>query len=193
MSASGFAFRYTFVPTPRFEYISPAVRDIVGYRPEDFYSDPDLDLRLVHPDDRVLYEELIRRPDHACRLRCITKEGETLWIELNPFPVVGDGGHLLAVDGVVRLSDPRTGPDNQGAAEGEASPALAKLSARERQVLELAALGWTDAQIGQRLGISPRTIERHMRHIFFKLRAPNRTAAVAMLLTGRFGGPAERP
>jgi PAS domain S-box-containing protein len=34
------------------EYINPAVKDMLGYTPEEFYADPQLALKIVHPDDR---------------------------------------------------------------------------------------------------------------------------------------------
>lgn len=43
------------------------------------------------------------------------------------------------------------------------------LSKRERQVLEAVALGLTSPQIGDRLGISPKTVSRHRERIMNKL------------------------
>ena len=36
---------------PGFEYVSPAATAITGYDPEEFYADPDLGYKLVHPED----------------------------------------------------------------------------------------------------------------------------------------------
>jgi DNA-binding NarL/FixJ family response regulator/class 3 adenylate cyclase len=49
---------------------------------------------------------------------------------------------------------------------------LARLSAREREVLELMAEGRSNHAIGQRLFISPRAVEKHVTSIFTKLRLP---------------------
>jgi DNA-binding NarL/FixJ family response regulator len=46
---------------------------------------------------------------------------------------------------------------------------LEALTAREREVLELMALGLTDRSIGERLWLTPRTVETHVRHILEKL------------------------
>jgi two-component system response regulator NreC len=43
------------------------------------------------------------------------------------------------------------------------------LSERERQVLELVADGWTNAEIGEKLGISGKTVARHRERIMSKL------------------------
>lgn len=52
------------------------------------------------------------------------------------------------------------------------------LSEREREVLTLAARGLTNATIGDKLNLSPRTIQTHMRNIFAKLSVSSRTEAV---------------
>jgi DNA-binding NarL/FixJ family response regulator len=49
------------------------------------------------------------------------------------------------------------------------SPALARLTARETEVLALVAQGHSNTAIGTTLGLSERTVETHMRSIFGKL------------------------
>ncbi len=51
------------------------------------------------------------------------------------------------------------------------------LTARERDVLALAARGLTDAEIGERLFISHRTVSQHLRSVYGKLGVHSRTAA----------------
>ncbi|HEU5424681.1 MAG TPA: response regulator transcription factor, partial [Nitrolancea sp.] len=60
-----------------------------------------------------------------------------------------------------------------------AAVAPAGLSAREVDVLRLAAQGLTSAQIAARLSLSRRTVEQHLRSIYNKLGVDNRAAAVA--------------
>jgi two-component system, NarL family, response regulator NreC len=59
-------------------------------------------------------------------------------------------------------------------APGDQPPQLTKVSydaltVRERQVLDLTAQGYTNGQIGERLGISARTVETHRAHLMLKL------------------------
>jgi DNA-binding NarL/FixJ family response regulator len=49
---------------------------------------------------------------------------------------------------------------------------LDELTAREREVLGLMAGGLTDRGIAQRLYVTPKTVETHIRHIFQKLSLP---------------------
>jgi two-component system response regulator NreC len=55
---------------------------------------------------------------------------------------------------------------------------LEVLSLRERQVLELVAHGMNNQQIGQQLGLSPKTIARHRERIMHKLNMHSRTDLV---------------
>jgi DNA-binding NarL/FixJ family response regulator len=52
------------------------------------------------------------------------------------------------------------------------SDPLDALTAREREVLGLMAEGLTDRGIAQRLYVTPKTVETHVRHIFAKLSLP---------------------
>ena len=53
-----------------------------------------------------------------------------------------------------------------------------ELTEREMEVLSLAAKGFTNKAIGVQLGISDRTVQGHLAHIFNKLQASSRTEAV---------------
>lgn len=59
---------------------------------------------------------------------------------------------------------------------------LMGLTARELDVLRLVAQGMTDAEVGQRLVISPRTVNGHLASIYSKLGVSTRTAAVRLAI-----------
>ena len=61
---------------------------------------------------------------------------------------------------------------------------LAALTDREIQVLELVALGRTNAAIAHALDVSPRTIAKHLEHIYRKLGVASRAAAAARSAPG---------
>jgi non-specific serine/threonine protein kinase len=53
------------------------------------------------------------------------------------------------------------------------------LTSRERDVLRLVAVGWTDREIADALFVSPRTVNAHVASILAKLGVPTRRAAAA--------------
>lgn len=71
---------------------------------------------------------------------------------------------------------------------GERSPETSPPSERELEVLQLAARGLTNKQIGVSLKISDRTVQNHLQNVFEKLRVRSRTEAVtAALRSGLIG------
>lgn len=66
---------------------------------------------------------------------------------------------------------------------------LVALTARERDVLIWLARGKTDRDIANVLALSPRTVQKHLEHIYVKLGVETRTAAVMRAL--RSGDPTD--
>jgi DNA-binding NarL/FixJ family response regulator len=57
-------------------------------------------------------------------------------------------------------------------------PAFPELTEREREILDLIARGETNAEIAQRLVLSPHTVRNHISNIFSKLQVADRAAAI---------------
>lgn len=51
------------------------------------------------------------------------------------------------------------------------------LTARKVEILRFVALGWTNIQVAEKLIISPRTVQGHLRSIYNKIDVPSRSAA----------------
>ncbi len=82
----------------------------------------------------------------------------------------------LLAEQPVAEPDPTTLPaaaPSKGAAVREAG-----LSEREVEVLRWVATGMSNAQVAERLYLSPRTVEAHLHRIYRKLDVPSRAAAV---------------
>jgi DNA-binding CsgD family transcriptional regulator len=58
---------------------------------------------------------------------------------------------------------------------------LGSLTAREHEVLVLVADGKTNHQVAGRLSVSPRTVQKHLEHVYDKLGVRTRTAAAMKL------------
>ncbi len=70
-----------------------------------------------------------------------------------------------------------TGDDGQAAASRLATAAL---TPREAEVLSWIAKGKTNRDVGDILGLSPRTVNKHLEHVFEKLGVETRAAAAAL-------------
>jgi DNA-binding CsgD family transcriptional regulator len=66
-------------------------------------------------------------------------------------------------------------------------------TAREREVLAMLATGATDGEIADRLGLSPATVQTHVRNAKTKLGARNRTQAVALAVAQGLIAPRNGP
>src|SRR5215203_5077018 len=104
-NAKDIIYRYRLKPTPGFEYVSPSATDLTGYSPEDHYADPELGLKLVHPDDKHILEAFLRSPESANKvltLRWISRDGRVLWTEQQITRSYDDQGELVAIEGIGR-------------------------------------------------------------------------------------------
>lgn len=62
-----------------------------------------------------------------------------------------------------------------------------RLTPRESEILQAAAGGLTNRELGECFSISERTVEKHFSHIYEKLNVKTRTAAVSVALRGVAG------
>lgn len=104
-NADDLIYRFEFYPEKKFSYVSPAAARITGYTPEEHYLDPELGMKMVHPDDQHLLsqissdEETIHTP---VTLRWIHKNGEVIWTEQKNVPIYDEDGQLIALEGISR-------------------------------------------------------------------------------------------
>jgi DNA-binding NarL/FixJ family response regulator len=71
--------------------------------------------------------------------------------------------------------------EESDAAQIEALMTIFKLTIRESEVLYWATKGKTSRDIGDILGTSPRTVNKHLEHVFVKLGVETRTAAASLV------------
>lgn len=78
-------WEYWLLPKGSLRYVSPSCVEVSGYTADEFYADPTLMTRVVHPDDRVMFaghsHQLSARGTLIPILfRIQTKDGDTRWI-----------------------------------------------------------------------------------------------------------------
>ncbi|MGA8865169.1 MAG: response regulator [Gallionella sp.] len=129
-----------------------------------------LDVDMPGMDGTALQEELPRR---MVRLPVIFLSGK------GTIPLTVRAIKAGAVDFLTKPVDRKVLLDRvqkalqRGEAFNSIALRLAELTEREREVMKLAVAGHTNKEIGQRLGISYRTVEIHRTHVMQKTGATN--------------------
>ena len=88
-------------PQNNIVYTSPSCGRITGFSPEEFMSDPNLLLQIVHPDDRQFYDEhqhVIHNESIgplSIEYRIIARDGSEHWIEHICRPLYGKDNRYL--------------------------------------------------------------------------------------------------
>lgn len=99
-------FRYEIFPERRYVYISPSSFNVTGYSPEEFYDDPMLGYKIIHPEDLPIIEKeimsLTREKCSRTFLRWIAKDGRLVFTEQHTVPVFDRQERLIAIEGLTR-------------------------------------------------------------------------------------------
>ncbi|MBF0622068.1 MAG: response regulator [Magnetococcales bacterium] len=81
-------------------YMSPHCEEVSGYAPEMFQQDAHLLEKIIHPEDKLLWDDHLEKENHSphltpMALRIITREGEVRWISHTCYSVIGVNGEYL--------------------------------------------------------------------------------------------------
>lgn len=93
-------WEYWIMPDNSFRYVSPSSQQISGYAPGEFYADPGLLARIIHPEDLHLYtghrHHLSAQGEaEPLDFRIVTKSGNQRWISHVCRPVYDSAGQYL--------------------------------------------------------------------------------------------------
>ena len=104
-NAPDMIFRMT-LPEGRYEYVSPASRQICGYIPEELYQLPQLIAQLIHPDWRAYLAEewsklIAGQAPPTYEYQIIHKSGQIKWLHQRNVLIHDDQGHPLTLEGIV--------------------------------------------------------------------------------------------
>ncbi|ROV68452.1 response regulator [Streptomyces globisporus] len=185
--------RGMFTAAPGFEVLGEAANGVEALSVVD-ELDPDvvlMDLRMPGGGGVAAIAELTRRGARSKVLVLTTYDTDS---DTLPAIEAGATGYLLkdaprdelfaavraAADGRSVLSPAVASRLMTRVRTPAADPAETALSAREREVLVLVARGTTNREIAAELFISEATVKTHLTHVFAKLGAKDRAAAVAV-------------
>jgi len=85
-----------------YEYVSPSCERITGSTARQFYTEPNLMDRLIHPDDRAMWENHVHRVNkggvaESFDIRLLSDEGEVRWINHICMPVYDERGKEVSI------------------------------------------------------------------------------------------------
>ena len=124
-------------------------------------------IMLTAHDERRLMVEAVRAGARGYVLKA--RDAEHL---VRSVRLVAEGNLVIDPDLVSVLAE-------ELSEAGERDRRAEALTDRELEILQLLAFGYTNRDIGERLFISPDTVKTHLEHVYQKLGASDRTAAVA--------------
>ncbi|HSL34227.1 MAG TPA: PAS domain S-box protein, partial [Candidatus Limnocylindrales bacterium] len=116
-------------------FVSPQIDRLLGYTPDEWLEDPDLFLRLVHPDDReevAAREEVDAANGSRSTFRMVARDGRVVWVRDEAVAVLDESGRPLCVQGYLQDVSERKGAEQERSELRAAHSATAE-EARGRQ------------------------------------------------------------
>jgi len=135
-NSSDIILHYQFKPKPGYTYVSPSVKRILGYTPEQFYKDALIGFKIIHPADselllnskqNIIKGKPIRKTFTRLAARYITKDGKIIWLESRYSPIYS-GKKIVALQCVCRdITEQKTKEEQLGASKTQLSTILSNL------------------------------------------------------------------
>lgn len=90
----------------RYEYISPQIENLFGYKPEDFYNSYLIVRKIIHPESFNIYKNhwkaiLSGKDPEYFELKTIRKDGKICWIMQKNLVIRDAKNQIDAVEGIV--------------------------------------------------------------------------------------------
>ncbi len=98
-------YRVRLTPTVTVEYVGGSVEAISGRTPDEWYADPMLVLRAIHPDDVhaiATTPEQVARKATSNTFRWVHSDGTIVWAEHYRMPIFDSSGHIVGIEALAR-------------------------------------------------------------------------------------------
>ncbi len=109
-------YRLEIGPSRRFSFVSPSIEKVTGYTPKDFYADPGILSKIVHPEDTAKGKTPAPgtgAPEKPVVLRWIRKDTGIVWIEQQVVGIHDEDGNLVALEAICRDVTARKEEENR--------------------------------------------------------------------------------
>lgn len=152
-------------------YLNPAWTTFTGQEETEGWGDGWTE--MLHPDDRNSTHAIFRdawkhKVSYQVEYRLRVAGSGYRWVAATGRPLIGEDGSCHGYVGTVYAAAVRETRQDQ----------ILKLSPRETEVLQLAAIGKTSDEIAIILAISARTVEAHINSAMVKSNSVNKVQAV---------------
>lgn len=97
--------KISLFPEPNYLYLSPAIKEITGYREQEFYQKSDFFIDIIAEEDRTRYRDYlfgIKKIDSKITFRLNQKNKMQIWIEQHSTLVLDESGLPLYVEAILR-------------------------------------------------------------------------------------------
>lgn len=109
-NANDIIFFYTYYPKPKYTYISPSIKKVLGYSDKDFYKNSNLANSIVTDKKGYkLFESRLSKNQKNNTLKHTTsvfqyktKSGKLIWLEDNYSPIYDESGKIKSILGISR-------------------------------------------------------------------------------------------
>ena len=195
-NAPDVVFRIEILPEPKLSYISPAVERYLDYTPEDFYANPELAFKLVHPDDLPQFNSLTKgeiSSDTFFTMRWLSKNGTYIWAEYLSMPVYDNFGNLVAVESIGRdITERKKMEEALKNSEQEKAAILSGLKNGAVEYLDpQMRIIWVNEAVQKSLGIPVKEMQgKYCFELIEGLKAP--CPGCTAVITCKTGEPQER-
>lgn len=109
-NANDLIFFYTYHPKPKYLYISPVIKKILGYSPEEFYKNGNLGNEIaVDKKGYTAFDKTLNKNQKNNTFKFTnsvfqykTKQGKLVWLEDNYSPIYNSDGQIKFILGISR-------------------------------------------------------------------------------------------
>ncbi len=93
-------WEYWLDPKGHLVYVSPSCERVSGYRPDEYYANPQLMKEIIHPDDRPrfiqhLHDKDLQTRTFSLEFRILTRDGRERWLEHRCQPITDSDRNYL--------------------------------------------------------------------------------------------------
>jgi PAS domain S-box-containing protein len=161
LQANDVSFWVRLLPSVEVNFVSETITSMLGYTPADFYADPTLRDRVVHPSDLAVIDQLTSDPcaSGMAVVRWLRSDGALIWVEHRLTKIFSPDGDVTDLVCVVRdVTEQVTEKNGRRVAQDQAVSNLVTMCTAERDCESAVDEDVTFAQVVARIASRSRAV-----------------------------------